>query len=59
MKAEGSCPDCGSDLGVKVGGGIAATMGDTIKRMMDRDGNAMLCDTCGEYKDPEDLTVKD
>jgi len=57
MRAEGECPDCGSTLGVQIGGSVASLMGDTIERMMAKDGNAMHCDTCSEYKEPEDLDI--
>lgn len=57
MRAEGDCPDCESTLGVQIGGGVASMMGDTIERMMDRDGNKMRCPTCGEYKEPQGVEV--
>lgn len=57
MRAEGDCPDCSSTLGVQIGGSVASMMGDTIERMMDNDGNAMRCPNCGEYVDPEGLTI--
>lgn len=57
MRAEGECPDCGATLGVQVGGGIASMMGDTIERMMDKDGNAMRCPSCDEYKEPDDVEI--
>lgn len=58
MRAEGECPECGGTLGVKVANSIATLMGDTIKSMMDKDGNAMYCSVCDEYKDPENIEVK-
>lgn len=59
MKAEGECPDCGSTLGVKIDDSIASMMGDTIKRLMDKDGNAMYCSECGEYREPEEIEVEE
>lgn len=57
MKAEGECPDCGNTLGVQVANSIATLMGDTITSMMDKDGNAMYCNTCDGYKDPKNIEV--
>lgn len=59
MRAEGDCPECGTTLGVKVAGGVAAMMGDTIERLMDKDGNAMLCPDCEEYVKPENVEILD
>lgn len=57
MRAEGYCPDCEATLGVKVGSSVAALMGDTLKRLMDKEGNAMYCQVCGEYQSPQDIEV--
>lgn len=57
MRAEGQCPDCEATLGVQIAGSVAGVLGDTIERMMDRDGNKMRCPTCGEYKSPDDVEV--
>lgn len=59
MRAEGDCPNCDSTLGVQIGSSIASLMGDTIERMMERDGNAMLCPDCGEYVEPDETTIKE
>lgn len=58
MRAEGTCPNCGSELGVKVADSVASLMGDTIKRMINKDGNGMKCAVCEEYVDPDDIEVK-
>jgi len=58
MKAEGDCPGCDSKLGVKVGDGNMPIPESTMKRLMDRDGNGMWCQTCGEYHDPETVIIK-
>lgn len=57
MRAEGSCPECDSTLGVQIGSSVASMMGDTIERLMDRDGNAMRCPECDEYVDPQDVEI--
>jgi hypothetical protein len=57
MKAEGHCPDCKETLGVQIGSSVAALMGDTLQRLMDRDGNAMYCQTCDCYISPTDIQV--
>jgi hypothetical protein len=59
MRAEGDCPECGSTLGVQVGSSVASLMGDTIERMMDKDGNAMRCPACDEYVEPKSVDVVD
>lgn len=55
MKAEGECPQCGEPLGVRIAGSIARLMGDSLERFMDKDGNAMYCQECGEYVDPDGI----
>lgn len=57
MRAEGTCPDCDSELGVQVGSSVATMMGDAIQKMMDKDGNAMLCPVCEKYVDPEGIEI--
>ncbi len=57
MKAEGECPGCGNVLGVEVGGGIASMMGDTIERLIDKDGNRMRCPDCEEYVEPDGVDI--
>jgi hypothetical protein len=57
MKAEGDCPECGATLGVSIDDGIASLMADSIRRMVDKDGNRMRCAICEEYVDPENVTV--
>lgn len=59
MRVEGDCPRCGNKLGMQAASSVASMMGDTIKRMMDRDGNAMRCPDCDDYVDPDNLTVKE
>lgn len=56
-KAEGTCPDCGQTLGIQVSDSIAMMAGGTIERMMDKDGNAVRCTECGEYKSPDDMEL--
>lgn len=51
LKLEGECPDCGSTLGIGISGSLASTFKSTIERVMDRDGNAVYCQECGEYKE--------
>ena len=58
MKAEGDCPDCGSTLGVKVADGAMPVPESTLKRLINKDGNGMYCQTCDTYHDPKDLEVK-
>lgn len=57
MRAEGDCPKCNSTLGVKVDDAVATLMSDTIKRLVDKDGNKMRCPVCNQYVDPDDVTV--
>lgn len=57
MKAEGECPDCGTTLGVKITDDGIPIPESTIKRLIDKDGNGMYCQTCGEYHDPDDVEV--
>ena len=57
MRIQGSCPDCSSRLGVKVADAQAKLFGSAIKRYFDRDGNAVYCQTCGEYVEPEDNEI--
>jgi len=58
MRAEGTCPDCSATLGVQIDDGLAGAMSSTIKRVVDKDGNKMRCSSCGEYKDPLDVTIE-
>jgi hypothetical protein len=57
MRAEGHCEECGESLGVQIGSSVAALMGDTLQRLMDREGNAMYCQTCDNYTSPADIEV--
>jgi len=58
MKAEGTCPDCGSTLGVQIDDALAGAMSSTIKRVVDKDGNKMRCSACNAYKDPDNVTIE-
>jgi predicted nucleic-acid-binding Zn-ribbon protein len=57
MKAEGECPRCGARLGVKVADDGIPIPESTIKRLMDKDGNGMYCQTCDGYHDPDNIEV--
>lgn len=57
MKAEGECPNCENKLGVRIANSIASLMGDTMQRFMDKDGNGMYCQECGEYVEPDDIEI--
>lgn len=57
MKFEGDCPDCEESLGVAIDDSVASMMGSTIERFMDRDGNRMYCQECGEYKEPDGVEI--
>jgi len=57
MRAEGTCPDCGSKLGVQIDDALAGAMSSTIKRVVDKDGNKMRCSMCDGYKDPDGVTI--
>lgn len=59
MKAEGVCPSCGEQLGVKVNDDRMPIPQSTLRRLMDRDGNGMYCQNCDEYHDPNDIEVKE
>lgn len=58
MKAEGDCPECGNTLGVEVDDTAMPIPESTMKRLMNKDGNGMWCQTCSDYHDPDDITVK-
>lgn len=57
MKFEGDCPDCEARVGVAISDSVASMMESTLKRFMDRDGNRMYCQECGEYKEPDDVEM--
>lgn len=59
MRAEGECPldGCDCTLGVQIGSSIAAMMGDTIKSMLDKDGNAMRCPEHDKYVEPVNIEI--
>lgn len=59
MKAEGNCPQCGTQLGVMVADDAIPIPESTLRRMMEKDGNGMYCQTCCEYHDPDEIEVKD
>ncbi len=58
MKAEGRCPDCGGKLGTAIDTDEAPIPKSTLKRFVDSAGDGMYCQTCDDYKEPEDLEVK-
>ena len=58
MKAEGECPDCGKTVGVRIAGSLSTMFGDTIERVMDREGNAMRCTGCEEYVEPDGVSIE-
>lgn len=59
MKVEGTCPNCGSKVGVKSDERLVSMMGDTIKRIIEKDKNAIRCSACDQYVDPPDIQVVD
>lgn len=59
LRAEGTCPACGGPLGVQVADGLATMASTAIENMMDRDGNKIMCANCEEYKDPDDVELKE
>jgi len=59
MKAKGTCDDCDTALGVKVGGSMAALVGDHVERLMDQEGNGLWCPECETWTDPGNLSVED
>ncbi len=58
MKAEGDCPECGGTLGTAIDTDSAPIPESTLKRFVDSAGDGMYCQTCDDYKEPEDLEVK-
>ena len=56
-RAEGTCPECGEKVGIKVSDSIAMLAGSQIERLMDKDGNCIRCSNCGEYHDPDDMSL--
>lgn len=60
MRAEGECPECGSTVGVQIGGSVSGMVGrSTIERLMERRGNGMYCQECGEYVEPDVDIIED
>lgn len=62
MKITGECPECGAELGIKVEDSAMSLFSDSVKRILDKDGNAVLCSNpeCEEdYVEPEDVTIED
>lgn len=58
MKVEGHCPNCGERLGIEVKDTVVDLMGDTVERMVNKDGNAIRCTNCTEYVEPEGTEVE-
>lgn len=62
MEVEGECPECGQKMGLKIDDSVATLFSDTVKRMMDKDGNAVYCSnpSCPEgYVEPEDIEIQE
>jgi len=57
-RAEGTCPECGDTLGVQIEDSIAAMAGGAIESLMQSQDNAVRCTNCGEYKSPDDMSVR-
>lgn len=60
MKITGECPTCGAGLGIKINDSAMSLFSDTIKRMMDKDGNAVKCsnpDCPEDYVEPDTVEI--
>lgn len=62
MKVTGECPECGAPLGIKIEDSAMSLFSDSVKRMMDKDGNAVLCsnpDCPADYVEPETIKIEE